>query len=757
MSSAKPKFLRTAVVAVAAYFALWTAAGQTVGWHNKIDPHHVGAHNRGRGIDLRNPDQQKPLVAALDWTQPNFQGPTDGDQNFTATYANSALEVASSLGANLAFSVKSVVGGANLDVEYAEKQSFTQDSVTFIYEGTRDFGSHTYPFSNPLDAMSPEFKATIGEMAKSLRGEVLHREVTRRYGSHFVYGYRSVARVRIVFQLSFASSFNANEFRAKFQGNYKFLSAKGEIAQAFSRAGNQMTVSYRFYSSEQSLPPEFKLEGELKTFQEFDELTAKANAYLARMSSERSKVDSWIVAPLMNLPGYFQLLGGYSPGDYFETRYQDFIRIYSEIRGAKERLDSIVNEDARMSWLNAAGKSLFRATHRDLVNQLDGLNQRALDHFKNGAELQIKDSELAALQAYNRLPFPRIRMIQRGESEANRPYTIGLVDAGPVEFCRSRPFSLITHYFDGRTGVVSSDSDQTKIYYTTDLDSLLTAIDKFAAQGLIRSQYVGPLRVFVSQTLTPSHNPELAGRVQGLFFAYSPSLAFDAVAAVLLDGLNNLIELAPWSILNDQPSGSLIPAPADTALSVTNVAGVLAGQPANWTLQVTNAGLETVIGTRLRLPLATGFEFVGVTGSQGIGGFTNGVVEFQIGALGAGRIATVTLSLRQLTAKPFASPGIAVASVDDSQPETTLNDNRVELAAVRTVAPKLNILRPAPGTVELSWEAPTGILKAQRTGKLMGDAQWVDVPASVAGDSVQSVRVTVEGAEAFFRLSPAIE
>jgi hypothetical protein len=33
----------------------------------------------------------------------------------------------------------------------------------------------------------------------------------------------------------------------------------------------------------------------------------------------------------------------------------------------------------------------------------------------------------------------------------------------------------------------------------------------------------------------------------------------------------------------------------------------------------------------------------------------------------------------------------------------------------------------------------------------------VDVPASFAGDSVQSVRLTVEGTEAFFRLSPATE
>jgi hypothetical protein len=105
----------------------------------------------------------------------------------------------------------------------------------------------------------------------------------------------------------------------------------------------------------------------------------------------------------------------------------------------------------------------------------------------------------------------------------------------------------------------------------------------------------------------------------------------------------------------------------------------------------------------------------------------------------------------------LASPGIAVASVDNSQPEITPNDNQVELADVRTVAPKLNILRPASGTVELSWEAPPGILKAQRTSNLMGDALWVDVPASFAGDSVQSVRLTVEGTEAFFRLSPATE
>ncbi len=515
-----------------------------------------------------------------------------------------------------------------------------------------------------------------------------------------------------------------------------------------------MSASYRFYSSEQSLPADFKLEGELKTFQEFDELTAKVNNYLAKMSPERSKVDEWIVAPIENLPGYIQLLRGYRPEDYFETRYDDFIQIYSEIRGAKERLGSIVNNDAQMSWLNAAGRSLFRATYRDLASQLDGLNQRALAHFRTEAELRVEDAELDALQAYNRLPFPSVRMIQLGESEANRPYVIGLLDAGPVEFCRSRPFSIINHQFNGRISVVSSDADQNRIYYPEELDHLLTSLDKFAAQGLIRSQYLGPLRVFVSRTLTPSQNPEMVGRVHGLFFAYSSTIPFDDVAAVLLDGLDSVIEFAPWSILNDQPSGSAIPSPADTGFSATSLPGVLAGQPGKWTLQVTNAGVDVVTGARIRLPLAPGFEFVDVTGSQGTGGFTNGVIDFHVGALGGGRVATITVTLLPPASMGAPSPGIAVASVDASQADVSPNDNRVELAGVPTLSPKLQMRRLEPGIIELSWSAPAGLLKAQRTDQLMGDAEWIDVEVDSAGDAIQAVKILLEGAEAFFRLSP---
>jgi hypothetical protein len=472
------------------------------------------------------------------------------------------------------------------------------------------------------------------------------------------------------------------------------------------------------------------------------------------MSAAKSKVDSWIVAPLKNAPGYIQLLGGFSPEDHFETKYDDFIRIYSEIRGAKERMDLIVDNDAKMSWLNSAGKSFFRATHRDLVAQLDGLNQRALGHFQTGAELKIKDSELAVLQSYNRLPFPTIRMLRGGDSSTPCcNYRIGEIDAGPNDLAVANAFGVITHqYSDGTISIPSGDLQV--VYYPDSLSKFVALLEASKDALVIHPNEFNGVVEFVRARLSES---KVAGRVRGLFFCYSAKENISQLSAVIRDGEGAIIETTPWLPLTDQAGRSVAPGSADTALAVMKLTGALAGQPASWTLQVTNAGLETVIGTRVRLPLAAGFEFVSVTGSQGIGGFTNGVVEFQLGALGAGRAATVTLSLRKLTAKPLASPGIAVASVDNSQPEITPNDNQVELADVRTVAPKLNILRPASGTVELSWEAPPGILKAQRTSNLMGDALWVDVPASFAGDSVQSVRLTVEGTEAFFRLSPATE
>ena len=92
-----------------------------------------------------------------------------------------------------------VEGSVGLDI--VDNQSSSQNTITFAYECTRNFGDRLYN----VTGLAPGFASFVNTLSQTATGAELHRRVTDVVGTHFVSGYQSEARVVVLYTFEFAS------------------------------------------------------------------------------------------------------------------------------------------------------------------------------------------------------------------------------------------------------------------------------------------------------------------------------------------------------------------------------------------------------------------------------------------------------------------------------------------------------------------------------------------------------------------------
>ena len=178
---------------------------ETIGWHDGFG----GAV--GLGLDVRNQSITQPRVAIFDTANvPPYSG--TGQQSINVRFAQHTLDMTKSFSLNANVSLSFEIFSGDIGFNFTDSQSFSQNTLTFVFDCTRDFGN-TSPAFLRLD---PDFTNVVSILKQQgLSGAALHQRITDLFGSHVVYGHQGSAKVVVVYQFDYASSSFARQIEAR--------------------------------------------------------------------------------------------------------------------------------------------------------------------------------------------------------------------------------------------------------------------------------------------------------------------------------------------------------------------------------------------------------------------------------------------------------------------------------------------------------------------------------------------------------------
>lgn len=243
---------------------------------------------------------------------------------------------------------------------------------------------------------------------------------------------------------------------------------------------------------------------------------------------------------------------------------------------------------------------------------------------------------------------------------------------------------------------------------------------------------VGSLAMDASATLTLVVSPTVAGSL--------PNTAGVTGATPDLNPDNNAASVI----------STVVSPTADLAIGLVGTPSpVLAGYNLTYSITVTNLGPATAANVMVTNKLPAGAGFVTVSPSQGTGGLAGNAVWANLGNLGAGLQAQVTLVVRPTLAGNVTDTVNTVSSTTDP-----LKGNNT--ATIKTVVldGRMSVVY-AGNTVTIGWADASGAT-LQRATSLQPPVVWSDVtsPAIVIAGGQRSVTVTATNTLEFFRLKP---
>lgn len=716
---------------------------QKVGWHPEF------VNELGHGLDVRNQDIRKPLVARLETARP-VQQPATGEAEIIITYAEHKLDIVRALNFNSSLSVKGVVFKGSAGVAFADTQTFSQNELNFVFEGKRDFGQRTFQYSDPTTGATPELLSTVAEWRKTIRGEALHREITARYGTHFVVGYQPVARVAVVYNFKFESATRAQSFRGSLSAQYKAADFRTQVEKFFNQSDSRITLNYRFYSSDPTKKPPFSVSGQLKTFADFLDLGAKVQDFLYSIEPESAHVRSFVVEPIQNLPGYPALVGGYRALDNFAPNYERFMEVYARLKAWQSILFEWTADARQMSWLNLAGQQTAIAIRRDLDRHLSGMEAQARTHFTSGQGLDISDDIISFFTVFNRLQLPTLNLVVAGEDGCWNHTAFGYVNCGKKDLTQEKPFLRINRFNNG-----VEDGEAPAIYY--DLDEFQrgyqgrTGCSSLGA-GFVTSQLYADLkeksktwRIGVFSVTVPVNSVNV------------PIKSLAHFSFGIKDAAGNVLESINYVTRRADPFADLLEGAyrVDVGLDVVKPPkGGEIGHSTEFTFEVMNDGPGAAYDVSVSMPIATSFEAKSVTSTHGSGVIENGNIRAHIGSLASGarslvRVQAVPLQIGVL---PLGQPVVVAANTlltDDNSA-----NNVVQPPLLHVGEPRLTVA-PSGRAVLVNWLADTDRLtfNIEASEALGLRANWISTGLPITQDGrARQVEIPVGKAQNFVRL-----
>lgn len=722
------------------------AASPKIGWH----PSMVG--ELGRGLDIRNQDLLKPKVTIINEADLPPAANT-GEARINVSFSQHQFDLVRSFALNTSVSVKSGLYGGKVGVEFVDNTTHSANRLNFAFECTREFGERVYPQERLT--MAPEFITTVNQFKQTLRGPALERAITERYGTHFIAGHQSAAKVVILYTFSFESLALSRSLttsvRGRYQGGFTQVGFQADVKSLLEQKDSRVTLAYRFYSTDPEQLPDFPLTAEITTFPDFLEFAAKVETYCKNMSPARAKRMAYVIEPLKNLPGYLALLDGFNPAEQFSTSYDRFLEAYAQLKAWDELLFDWTMDVRRMNWMNAQGQALVLALRRDTAHHLRGLEEKAKRHFEQGEALEVSDDLLAFFANFNRLPIPRFGVIYNANVFLNSTsgggrvrLVAGYINCGPKHLTVENPFHLVTLLRNG------SESGQSLATHRTipEFESRVRTVANPDNRSLADSVLSSPVYPTVQND---------AEQCRIIFFAEALNGAGESEwNFVIRDNEFNVVD-SLWA-LGAPEAHCLAPLEADPESSLGIVAAPLLeqrilGQKFEQVFTITNSGPGSAYGIVLQTKLASdSHELYSITGSQGVGRLTNGLVTYEVGPLAAGASATVKLSLIPLVSGAIPAAELVQLSLGDGLLDPELADNQVQLEPMVVAPPHLTVTRPG-AEVELRWRSDTARLGLEAASAIGPATGWE--PVLTAVESSPGERIVREDAgeqHRFYRL-----
>jgi hypothetical protein len=723
-------------------------ATSLVGWH----PDFVASI--GRGLDLKNPDVIKPSAATIELGQPTLYSGTGG-ADINVYFSQHQLDLTKHFALNVSLSAKYSAYSGNVKFGYVDDTTYSGNTLNFVFECNRDFG--TTVFDNAT--LAPQFVADVNFLKQALEGEALGRAVEDRFGTHFITGYKSAAKVVIIYTFTFESQTTARSLTAsldaKYNGGVNSATFHTDVTSLFNQNDSRVTLNYRFYSSDPIQLPDFPLAAAISNLTQFIEFAGKVEGYCKNMDPVRGKRTAYVVEEIKNLPGYLALMAGYNPNNQFNTDYDRFMSAYGTLKRWDELLTSWTIDNRRMSWMNTNGQRMVLAMRSDVSNYRRSLEAMAKLHFETGTPLQVTDDVFNYFANFNRIPLPQINIVatrvENSSSCGHVLYVMGMVDYGDLTLTRSNAFTSLIGL---RDGIENSQSDQigccTTLHYSP---------DEFEA--LVRprlAECAGPVAFhneFFDSPIWSGLRQLALQRRLGFFDLYFGLNVSDNWHVGIKDGTQEYIDLANASSKSTSLPGSSIQAFSETEMSIASVAEPsLAFFDASvvYSYTITNDGPGSVYGIEYSMPVPEGMQALTTSGSQGQGTITNGTIRFEVGPMACGALATVNVRMVPLRTGMVGGPAVSITpGVGLTDP--AIANNIIRTAPLSVTAPVLEVRKRA-GYVDLTWVSDTGRLVPQSTVGLTDMPTWMTLPNGItAVDGRKTLRVPATSATKFFRLS----
>jgi uncharacterized protein DUF11 len=719
-----------------------TALADSVGWHPQF------GGDIGRGLDLKNETTTKPPVAIFDTTHiPPYTG--TGQQSISVVFSQTTLDMASSFSLNSDISLYDTVFSGSIGFSFADQQSFSQNTLNFVYDSTRDFGNTSLTFLG----LDPNFTNVVNGLKQTLSGDALQQAITSLYGTHVIYGYQSSARVVVDYQFQYSSASIARQTSLSIQANYSSGFDGGSfnafVQSQFAQTNTGVSLNVRFWSSDPTFPPTFPIATNLTSYNDFIAYVGQVQAYSAAMNSLNAKKMGYLIEPLQSLPGYLSLIDGYNPTNLFNTSYDEFLQVYSRLKGWENTLLSWTLDNNHMSWMNTNAQQQVIAIRGEVTSQRQYLEQLFTAHVETGAALQLPDSIINYFVNFNRIPLPKVNTADIfNYYRPNYYYLIGYIDCGPTNMTVDTPFLNVLAYRNG----IPAPPYSTIYWSATNFESLL-----ISHEGGSYSDYNSSITAFLASPTWMALKQNSAGEKLGFFEWYDVnddltlySLGIEDATGSLVDQMDANSGTAAFSSvkLEASPQVSLQggAVPASTNFST-------AGLNTTYTLAVTNNGPGAAYGINVSFPLANTnkFDFVSVSGSQGQGTYTNGNVLYHLGPLGNGQSATINLAVVPVVTGLFLPTGQGSLTLGAGLTDPSPTNDLVNLNAISFQSPTISIASRSNNT-ELKWYSDTSRIFVEQANDLSGGT-WTPVAGSITTNGSQhQIDLGSSGTKKFFRL-----
>lgn len=554
---------KTALLSVLGVLLALSLPAQNVGWHDRM------TLQVGDGVALNR--QQE---AAFPGLMSSLTLPVTTTYGWSESYsfAQHTYDMVSSVSANVAVSLNSLVFGGDVNVSFFGRHTFDANDLTFIYTASPGSISVTYDAA----IFSSNFWNQAALYQKTLKDAALHRAIISTFGTHYVSGYQATRLIVVVYSFHYASASNRQQSSLSANaggglGPIGDVNFSTYVNNFFASTNTSATMSYDFWSSDPTSTNNlsFVSAGVIRNVQDFTTFLGQVRSYAMNMDISHAKITGYTLSPIQTAAGYSSL---FSPSFQVPTvnpaNYNVFMQAYAALQVWKQHFDPWILSGDTMNWLNAQGRQHVLSQWFNADSYLATLKAIAAGHFTTNAPLTLPADIANYLTTLNDISLPRIYYITSFSAVSSTNYMLGLVDCGCSDLTTAIPFNNLSELYYG-----TNIGRLLPIYYSPQAfeNAALTAYSSGTVHTDLQSFFAGA----TGGWLCLSNAAYASGHRYGFFLAAqstSQTTNWSLVVSSGTDANGNALEVDEMR-MSDTTRNASCPVSAPCTITITNLAG----------------------------------------------------------------------------------------------------------------------------------------------------------------------------------------